>query len=226
MISVIIPVLNEEKHLEECLKIFSMQKCELIVVDGGSVDRSLEIARENGVTTIALGFANKGRQMNEGAAHSSGDILLFFHADSILPGGALKMIEDVLENKYLLGGTFKLGFHPSKPFYSFLAFFTNIFCSLTRMAFGDRGIFMKRQVFLSLGGFKEYAIMEDADMSDMLRKKGKTAMLPLRVSTSARKYANETHIQACYRTIYACIAYWAGVDPEKIKEGYYKSAKE
>ena len=93
------------------------------------------------------------------------------------------------------------------------------------MIFGDRGMFLRADRFWQLGGFPETAIMEDAALSTSMRRAGKITILPEVVQTSARKYANETKLQAMYRTIWAYAAYRLGVSPETIKAGYYGLGK-
>lgn len=225
MISVIVPVLNEGACLASCLGSMNGTSCEIIVVDGGSTDNSIDIAKKFGTRVIRLGVANRGTQMNAGAKVAQGDILLFFHADSRLPPGGLAAVETAMKNPRVIGGGFTLAFFPTNSFYSFLAWSANVFCRRTRMTFGDRGIFLRTADFWRLGGYLESAIMEDCDLSDKMRRSGKIAILPEVAETSARKYQQETKLQAIYRTIWAYTAYRLGVAPEIIRAGYYRLAK-
>lgn len=222
MISIIIPVLNEQNYLAECLSSLSRAGCEVIVVDGGSIDDTVAIAESFGATVLRLGIANRARQMNAGAEAARGEVLLFFHADSRLPESGADSIRQAMEDPEMIGGSFALGFYPSQPFYSFLAATSNIFCRMTRMIFGDRGIFIQADHFRRIGKFPETVIMEDAALATAMRRSGKIIILPEVVTTSARKYVNETKIQALYRTVWAYAAYRLGVPAEKIKAGYYR----
>ena len=224
-ISVIVPVLNEEDNLPVCLESMEDGACEIIVVDAGSKDNSIAIAEKFGATTICLGVANRGRQMNAGAKAAHGEILLFFHADSRLPAGGLDAIAKAMNKPGIIGGGFSLAFFPRTRFYSFLAWSANLFCRLTRMTFGDRGVFIRADDFWKLEGYLETAIMEDADFSSKMRRFGKMVLLPEVVETSARKYAAESKLQSIYRTIWAYTAFQLGVDPEKIRQGYYGLTK-
>ncbi len=224
-VSIIVPTLNEELYLADCLRSLEHPCCERIVVDGGSKDNTLQIARQAGVRTLRCPVANRGRQLNAGAAVARGKILLFFHADSRMPAGGMAAMLSAMQDPHLIGGGFDLGFFPPEPFYRFLAFGANLFCRMTRMIFGDRGMFLGSDRFWQLGGFPETAIMEDAALSTSMRRAGKIAILPEVVETSARKYANETKLQAMYRTMWAYAAYRLGVSPETIKAGYYRMGK-
>lgn len=220
-VTIIIPTLNEEKYLGDCLKSLPMDSCEIIVVDGNSKDDTVAIASKFGAKVICMGIANRAQQMNAGAKAARGDILLFFHADSRLPMGGMGEVIKVMKNPHIMGGGFALGFYPSDPFYAFLAISANIFCRITRMIFGDRGIFIRTNDFQQIGGYAELAIMEDAVLATKMRQMGKIAILPGIVMTSARKYETETKFQAVYRTVWAYSAYRLGVPAEKIKAGYY-----
>ncbi len=221
MISVIIPTLNEEENIEDCIKGFLGQDCEVIIIDAQSTDSTVDIARGFNVKLIESNLKNRAYQMNIGAKEAKGDILLFFHADSRISGLALDSIKKILNNKKYIGGGLTLRFFPETPFTLFQADFANIFCKLTSMLFGDRGIFIRKDTFFELGGFPDVKIMEDAAFSDKMRKNGKIIILPEVVKTSARKYASETKFQTLYRTMWAYIAYKIGVSPDTIYKGYY-----
>ena len=222
MVSVIIPALNEEKYLVACLGSLEAAECEVIVVDGGSTDNTVAIAESFGAKVIRLGVANRGRQMNAGAIAAQGELLLFFHADSRLPPKGIKSMVAAMKDPAVIGGGFSLEFFPATLFYSGLAVGANLFCRMTRMIFGDRGMFIRADCFQALGRYPETAIMEDAALATTMRHRGKIVILPEVVATSARKYVHETKFQAVYRTIWAYTAYRLGVPAEKIKAGYYR----
>lgn len=221
MISVIIPTLNEEKSIANCIKSFDNQDCEIIVVDAESKDNTVSIAKSMGVKVIISTIANRAIQMNLGAKQADGEVFLFFHADSRIPKDGLQAITYILENKKIVGGGFNLDFYPKTAFYSFIGLTANIFCRITNLVFGDRGIFIRKKDFWALGGYPEKTIMEDAAFTDMMRKKGRLVILSQTVLTSARKYFNETKLQWFYRTSGSYIAYRIGIPPEKIYRFYY-----
>ena len=220
-VSIIIPTLNEGKYVGNCLKSLPIDNCEVIVVDGNSTDNTVTIAKSFGTKVVILDVANRAQHMNAGAKAATGDVLLFFHADSLLPTGGIEAILKVMHDPGIIGGGFALGFYPSDPYYSFLAISSNIFCRITRMIFGDRGIFIRTNDFWRIGGYSELAIMEDAVLATTMRQMGKIAILAGTVMTSARKYDNETKLQSLYRTVWSYSAYRLGVPAEKIKAGYY-----
>ncbi len=222
MVSVIIPALDEEKYLGACLDSLETAECEVIVVDGGSTDNTVALAESLGAKVIRTSVANRGMQMNAGAAAAQGELLLFFHADSRLPPNGIESMVSAMKDPAVIGGGFSLEFFPATFFYSSLAVGANLFCRMTRMIFGDRGMFIRADRFQELGRFPETVIMEDAALATAMRNAGKIVILPGIVATSARKYVHETKLQAVYRTIWAYTAYRLGVPAEKIKAGYYR----
>ena len=222
MVSVIIPALDEEEYLVGCLQSLGAAQCELIVVDGGSTDNTVALAESFGAKVIQLGVANRGRQMNAGADVARGELLLFLHADSRVPPNGVESIILAMKDPAVIGGGFSLEFFPADFFYSQLAIGANVFCRMTRMIFGDRGMFIRADRFQELGRFPETAIMEDAALATTMRRAGKIVILPGMMATSARKYVHETKFQAVYRTIWAYTAYRLGVPAQKIKAGYYR----
>jgi rSAM/selenodomain-associated transferase 2 len=222
VVSVIIPTLNEEGYLAACLESLPPGRCEVIVVDGGSTDATVAIAESFRARVIRSQAANRAVQMNAGAEAADGETLLFFHADSRLPSGGIESMLEALRKPGVIGGGFALAFYPAEPFYACLAAGANLFCRFTRMIFGDRGMFIRADDFRRLGRFPETAVMEDAALATVMRQAGRIVLLPAVVTTSARKYASETKLQAVYRTIWAYAAYRLGVPPEKIKDGYYR----
>lgn len=221
MISIIIPTLNEELNISECIESITGDNFEIIVVDAQSEDNTVQIAELLGAQTLISSVANRAVQMNLGADHANGDIFLFFHADSRLPKGGLKAINKTLKDKSVIGGGFNLLFFPNTIYNRFLAFLSNAFCRLTNIILGDRGFFIRREDFYQLGQFPVTDIMEDADLSFAIQKKGKLKILPFYVRTSARKYKKESILQIIYRTSWSYIAYRVGVSREKIYKQYY-----
>lgn len=225
VVSIIIPTLNEEKYIRDCLQSLSDSRCEVIVVDGGSTDKTVAIAESWGAKVIRMDIGNRARQMNVGAEVALGDLFLFFHADSRLPVGGMESMIKAMDDSKIIGGGFSLGFYPVETFYSCLAVGANLFCRMTRMIFGDRGMFIRANHFRCIGKFTEMDIMEDAALATSMRRLGKMVILSDVVMTSARKYAKETKLQAVYRTLWAYAAYRLGVPAAIIKAGYYGLGK-
>lgn len=184
-ISIIIPALNEESNIKACIE--SAQRfnpLEIIVVDGGSTDRTTEIAINAGAIVIQ---SPKGRgvQMNRGASQARGDILLFLHADSRLP---LIQDNEVLKKfpKDYVGGFFRLKFDDNSLATRLVELFANIRSRLFSLPYGDQAIFIRKDIFEKIGGFRECPFLEDIDMSIRLKRLGKLIYLPYSVKASSR----------------------------------------
>ena len=224
-ISIIIPVLNEEHSLERTLSHLSPGEFEeLIIVDGKSEDKTVTIAR--GFTDkVFVTDKGRGRQMNEGAKRAGGDILLFLHADTFLPQDAFPMIRSVLENKRVSAGTFFLGIdHPSVTF-RFIEWGTNLRSSFTRIPYGDQGLFLRKEVFESIGGFAEIPLMEDIEIAKRLKKEGEIIFVREPVLTSPRRWLKEGAFYTTIRDWAIALAFTVfHVSPEKLSR-YYRDAR-
>src|ERR1017187_1212854 len=186
VISVIIPTLNEEVNLPVTLRqLTDHPDVELIVVDGGSTDRTVEIALH---FTPYVFRASPGRaqQMNIGARHATGDILLFLHADTFLLPGALDEIQRRIIGDGAVGGAFDLHIDSRRRLCKFVARVASRRSRWLHLPYGDQGIFVWRQVFEALGGFPEIAIMEDIAFARRLRRAGRLTFIRSGLVTSGR----------------------------------------
>jgi len=224
LISVIIPVLNEERALPGCLESIAVQESpyEILVVDGGSDDRTMEIAKSHGAVVIES-ESGRWRQLNKGAEIAKGEIFLFLHADSRIPANALTKIRTRI-NRGLDGGAFTLRFQPNSFLLAFAVFWANALIWLTREFQGDRGIFCRREVFEKLGGFKNMDLMEDLDFAVRMRRAGfTTRQLMGPVATSSRRFEKMGWWQVTYWTIRLLIEYHMGKDLDKSAKEFYAS---
>jgi rSAM/selenodomain-associated transferase 2 len=188
-ISLIVPVLNEEEILRPFLQHIRalVPGCEIVVVDGGSRDRSFEIARELADKAVR---ASKGRgaQMNAGAGIAGGDIFWFVHVDSIVSGCSVRAIEQALADPKIVGGCFRLRIESPRWIYRARDAVGNGLVGLGAVPLGDRGFFCRRDAFTSINGYPEIPLLEDAEFYLKLRKCGRVRQLPETIRTSARRY--------------------------------------
>ncbi|WP_298477866.1 TIGR04283 family arsenosugar biosynthesis glycosyltransferase [uncultured Maribacter sp.] len=190
-ISIIIPVLNEEKNIAKLLDFLrkNISKAnlvkEIIIVDGGSADQSVSIAKENGAIVVS---SKKGRavQMNSGAKIATGDILYFLHVDTFPPKNFDFFIhKSISKNKE--SGCFRMAFDSSNLFLNFFAWFSKLNYQICRG--GDQSLFITKNLFAKINGFnEEYKIYEDNEIIERVYENTKFVVLPQKVKTSARRY--------------------------------------
>jgi len=194
-------------------------ECQIIVVDGGSNDGTPEIARPD-ADIVLSSQRGRARQMNAGAQVASGKVLLFLHADTLLPQGFPALLNRVLADPQVVGGRFDVRLDaPGWPF-RLIETLMNVRSRLTRIATGDQAIFVQREIFLAVGGYPEVALMEDLELSKKLKRVGKIACLRERVVTSARRWQRD----GVWRTIVLMwtlrLGHFLGVPPEQLKAFY------
>lgn len=217
-ISVIIPALNEEEQIDKTLQKVREQPGphEVVVVDGGSSDETaLRASRYGRVLRAPRGRA---RQMNRGAAGSSGEVLLFLHADTRLPPHGLARIRAALSDPEAEAGAFRLRFDDDAPLLRLYAFCTRL--SLPQMCFGDRGLFIRRSTFEAVGGFPEVPIFEDLEMVLKLYRRGGFRFLPQEVTTSARRFLQNGAARQQLRNALLWTSYMLGTSPEELAAHY------
>ena len=208
--SVIVPTLNEASTIERTLRrLQRLAPHQVIVADGGSADGTPELARP--YATVVNGRRGRGRQLNVGAAHATGDVLLFLHADVRLPPNAFGAIEAALRDPNVVGGYFRVRFGP-RPREMFVAGAYDLLRRVT-VVYGDATVFLRREAFQRLGGFREYPIMEDLDLTKRLRRLGGVVELPQVVVPSQRRW-RQGGIWRTWASWWAVqLLYWCHVSP-------------
>lgn len=220
VISVIIPTLGEEVELPATLASVREQPgpFEVIVADGGSVDATREIAEGDPDVTLVASARGRARQMNTGAAHASGDVLLFLHADTRLPPGAFDRIRIALAAPDAAAGCFRLRFD-REGFWLWL-WSRRVWMRWHRWAFGDRALFVRRSAFDAVSGFPDQPVFEDLDMVQALRRQGRFVFLDDAVTTSARRFERGGALRQQLRNAALWTAWLLGVDPERAARFY------
>ncbi|NEU06292.1 MULTISPECIES: TIGR04283 family arsenosugar biosynthesis glycosyltransferase [Clostridium] len=220
MISVIIPTLNEEKNIEKLLiKLNNINyPKEILIVDGGSNDKTALIASKYGkVLTSPRGRCN---QLNFGAKNAKGDILWFLHCDSIIDDYSFNHIERTIKENFI-GGCFSLYFYDFKTiFLKYISYTSNLRAKYLKLIFGDQGLFIRKDVFFKLEGFKKMPIMEDWEFSTRLKREGKTKVLKTPIGTSARRFINGGQFKTHILMHKIKILYLLGTPPDKLSKIY------
>ncbi|MCC4118175.1 TIGR04283 family arsenosugar biosynthesis glycosyltransferase [Aromatoleum toluclasticum] len=219
--SIIIPVLNEAPNLPSLstqLAPLVQAGAEVLFVDGGSTDGTPNLAGSAGFRTIRSA-RGRARQMNAGAKAARGDLLIFLHADTVLPGEALAAIADALRRGHAWG-RFDVRIAGRPWMLRVVAQMMNRRSRLTGIATGDQAMFMIRETFELVGGFPDQPLMEDIEMSRRLRAHSRPACLRLKVTTSGRRWES----RGVWRTILLMWRlrwdYWRGVPANTLAEAY------
>ncbi len=224
-ISVIIPTLNEEQALGQTLAgLPSSLVREIIIVDGGSTDRTLAIANTFCVHTpkaqLVRAPTGRARQMNEGAKASRADILLFLHADTQVVEEAPRIIESALANPAVVGGRFDIRFDTRSGWGRIISTLMTWRSRTSGIATGDQAIFVRRHIFERLGGFADIPLMEDIEFSRRLKRAGSIVALRQTVTTSFRRWERQGPLRTILLMWTLRFLYWAGVNPSRLSRWY------
>lgn len=218
MISVVIPTWNEEAVLESLLVDLSREEgAEIIVADGGSTDHTQEIAR--GYAQVVETERNRGKQLNAGAAAAQGEALLFLYADVRFPRGGLAALQRALADPRVVGGTFSLrytGDGAASRVFTRL----NAWRRACGIFYGDAGIFVRREVFWGLGGFRPLPVLDDYEFARRLVRAGKTVCLPQVLEVSARRWEDGRLVPTMFSWALIQGLYWLGVSPSRLARLY------
>ncbi len=219
IVSIIIPVLNEEDQIGSLLKRLP-DSIEIIVVDGGSTDSTIEFASSHGCRVITNA---KGRalQMNAGAKAASGDVLVFLHADCLLPRGFLHELE-LFWFSERVWGRFDVKIDNHRIIFRVIEMMINLRSRLTGTCTGDQAIFVQRSAFECVEGFPAIALMEDIELSKHLKKISKPYAVMNPVQTSARRWLKDGILRTILLMWRLRLAYFFGASPEKLVQQYYK----
>jgi rSAM/selenodomain-associated transferase 2 len=220
-VSIIVPALNEEQCIAETLHALRRLEGEkeVIVVDGGSTDDTRTIAAAQQGVTVVSALRGRGTQMHTGTLNATGDVLWFVHADTVPPAHALADIRRCLEDSSIAAGNFGLLFDgPSRAARQLTAVYPLL--RNLGLCYGDSGIFIRRSVYDTVGGFRPVALFEDLDLLRRLRKSGRFVHLPSRIRTSSRRFEQRNFAVMWLHWTTLQILYWCGVSPNWLARWY------
>lgn len=220
--SIIIPTLNEAQSITNCLSPLQTLRhsCELIVVDGGSEDNTFALAKPLADKLIP---SVKGRaiQMNKGAEQATGDVLIFLHADTLLPDDAIKLVSQaIIEMRQW--GRFDIKLKGSHPMLSVVAWFMNWRSRLTGIATGDQVIFITKKLFESVGRYPAIPLMEDIALCKVLKKISPPICLNAKVISSGRRWEQFGVFKTILLMWSLRLRYYLGEDPQALASLYNK----
>jgi rSAM/selenodomain-associated transferase 2 len=223
-ISIIVPAWRETSLINHSIqRIFDLRydgKFEVIVVDGSPEGETVRSVKDDRVKTL---IARRGRsiQMNAGSARAKGEVLLFLHADTTLPEHALEKISEVMGDRGVVGGAFDLGIDSGRSVFRLIENVASLRSRITRIPYGDQGIFIRKDHFQAIGGFREIPLMEDVELMRRIRKAGaRIAIIREKVKTSPRRWEDEGILFCTLRNWMLMSLYLLGVSPERLARFY------
>jgi len=225
-LSVIIPVLNEGAIAGDYLRQFPYGAgIEVLIVDGGSGDQTVEICRQFPVQVLTSPMAGRAQQMNFGAQQAQGQTLLFLHLDSRLPPHFLDLIDQTLGTPQTIAGAFQLAI--ALPGWQYRCLETMILwrSQFWQLPYGDQGLFLTAKSFQHLGGFADLPLMEDYELVQRLKMLGKLAIAPAPVTTSGRRWQKLGLIKTTLINQAIVLGYHLGIDPPTLARWYYQKPK-
>lgn len=225
-ISVIIPVLHEASGINRIIgHIRTLEhgdSVEIIVIDGDA-ERSTIKAIQDPLVIKAVSGQGRSIQMNRGAALSSGEIMLFLHADTFLPHDAFVLIQQAMKDGTVAAGSFELGIDSDRWCFRITEAYVRLRTRLTKVPFGDQAIFVRKDFFNTIGGYLSIPLMEDVDLMRRIKSHGgRIAIVPRQVSTSARRWEKEGVLFCTIRNLGLQLLFRFGVRPEQLAR-WYKS---
>ncbi len=215
----IVPTLNEAKYVGNAIKwLVKIDAVEVIVADGGSCDETVDIARQIGAK-IVTAAPSRARQMNADAALASGDVLLFLHADTVLPDDFVDYVRQVIRGGSI-AGAFDLTIDNSHAGYRMIEWMVRLRSRLLHMPYGDQAIFVSAEHFYRMEGYRNWPLMEDVDLCRRLRARGRIGRASASVQTSARRWSRLGIVKTTVINLCCLVGYRLGISPFKLKRWY------
>ena len=221
--SIIIPALDEAGRIGRQVAACGAlrPRPEVIVVDGGSGDETRLLAARAGARVVASPRRGRAPQMNAGARAAGGDVLLFLHADVNLSQAAFGALQKALGDPDLLGGAFRRRFDSPSLLLKLGCRLSDARGRRLRVYLGDQALFVRREVFDRLGGFREILLFEDVEFSRRLARLGKTRLIEEPIVASGRRFEKEGAFRRLSRNLWLTALYLAGADPDRLARRYY-----
>jgi rSAM/selenodomain-associated transferase 2 len=220
-ISIIIPTLNEATQIAKTLQnAQTANDIEIIIVDAGSQDNTIECAQSLGVKVLISPQPGRAAQMNCGATQATGDILLFLHADTQLPPHYDCFIREALAQPGVIAGAFHLGIDSPESRLRWVEKMVSVRSRFLQLPYGDQALFLTRETFITCGGFPDLPIMEDFEFVRCLKRQGKIILLPASVTTSARRWQKLGVFKTTIINQIIVLGYFLGVSPQQLRDWY------
>jgi len=224
-LSVIIPAVDEAGNIGDVVgRAMSGPDVEVIVADGGSADGTPGAARASGAKVISTS-PGRAHQMNAGAAEATGDVLLFLHADTRLPDGYKRHIEETLSGPGVVAGAFRLSIDSPGLALRIIERLANFRSRRMGLPYGDQGIFLRKRAFDEAGGFPELPIMEDYELMRRFKRRGRVALADAAAVTSARRWERLGVLRTTLINQLVIAGYILGVKPQRLKALYRRGLK-
>lgn len=220
-LSVVIPTLNEAAFIAETIRAIQTTNApaEIIVVDGGSTDATVEIAKQSGAQVLRAPQRGRGSQLAYGASHALGNVLWFLHADTRPTSDVNRLIQSALASAGVVGGNFRLVFDGDSGAARFL---TRVYPHLRilGLSYGDAGMFLRRDTYEKVGGFKAHPLFEDLDLLRRVRRLGKFVQLNTPLITSSRRFEGRRFSLVFAGWTGLQVLFWLGVPPRALARLY------
>jgi len=226
LVSIIVPVFNEETFLPSFLEHLShFELCNVLVVDGTSTDGSNRLLQQWVSLNperrhLLVSERGRAKQMNLGGIAATGLVLLFLHADSIMPSSGISAIRCAMEKPSVVGGAFRLRIDAPGLFFRWVERWANLRSQIFRLPYGDQAIFVRRSVFIEMNGYADLPLMEDVEFIQRLKRYGRCLLLPERVTTSPRRWVKRGALYTTIRNMILIILYFLGVSPAYLAKWY------
>jgi rSAM/selenodomain-associated transferase 2 len=217
-VAIVVPTLDEESALRRHLPAALAAADEVVVSDGGSTDGTLALARELGARVVT-GPPGRGGQLTRGAEATDAPLLLFLHADTRLPEGGVERVRDAVAQG-AVGGGFLVRFDVERSTLRLGERLINARTRLTRWPLGDQAQFVTRDAFRALGGYRDWPILEDLDFAIRLRRHGRTALIPVPVTTAARRFVEQGVVRTVATNWLIWLLFLGGVSPHRLARLY------